>query len=427
MGVLDGRIALVTGASRGIGAAVAKRFAQEGAAVVVTARTEEQRDSRLPGTIHETADAIKASGGIAVAIRADLAKAEDRVFLVQEAQRTLGDPDILVNNAAVTWFYPTPDFPDGRFRTMFEVQVHAPFELSKLVLPAMRRRRRGWILNISSGASRRPQGPPFSISLQRAGTMYGVCKAALERLSVGLAAEVYEDGVAVNSLAPTMIVRTPGVMAHELFPSDPDFADHESVESVAEAALVLCSGNPKLMTARNDYSQELLAEFGTHRELKRVLQTVLFADIVSSTQRAAELGDERWRQVLDAHDALAARIVEQHQGSLVKSTGDGVLATFDGPARGVRCARDLIAAAKGGLDISMRAGLHTGELELRGDDVAGIAVHLAHRVCDLAPAGSVFVSRTVVDLVFGSELRFSEGGEHDLKGVPGRWTLHELV
>ena len=158
-------------------------------------------------------------------------------------------------------------------------------------------------------------------------------------------------------------------------------------------------------------------------DIDRVLATMLFTDIVSSTEQAAELGDARWRELLDRHDELAGREVERHRGIVVKSTGDGLLARFDGPARAVACAgviRDEVA----GLGLRTRAGAHTGEVELRGDDVAGIAVHIASRVADLAGPGEVLVSRTVKDLVTGSGLAFEERGEHVLKGVPDRWHLY---
>jgi NAD(P)-dependent dehydrogenase (short-subunit alcohol dehydrogenase family) len=259
MGLLDGRVALVTGASRGIGEAIARRFADEGAAVAVTARTEQQRDERLPGTIHDTVASIREAGGTAIAIRADLAQPEERTRLVDDATNQLGPPDILVNNAAVTWFLPTTEFPESKFRIMFEVQVRAPFELAQLVIPGMRMRNRGWILNISSGAARHPQGPPFPV--RRTGTVYGMVKAAIERFSTGLAAEVYDDGIAVNALSPSRVVATPGVMLHRLIP-DGAIAEAEPVDVMAEAALVLCSGDPKAMTGRIDYSQELLSELG---------------------------------------------------------------------------------------------------------------------------------------------------------------------
>jgi len=160
--------------------------------------------------------------------------------------------------------------------------------------------------------------------------------------------------------------------------------------------------------------------------LDRTLATVVFTDIVRSTESLADVGDRRWRELLDRHDALVRREIERVQGRLVKATGDGALAVFDGPARAVACAcaiRD--GAAQLGLGI--RAGVHTGEIERRGDDVAGMAVHIAARVEALAQPGEVLVSRTVADLVVGSGLEFADRGTHELKGVPGTWQLFAVV
>jgi class 3 adenylate cyclase len=157
-------------------------------------------------------------------------------------------------------------------------------------------------------------------------------------------------------------------------------------------------------------------------ELERVLATVLFTDIVDSTRRATELGDQKWRGVLDSHDQLAKQTVERHRGTLVKTTGDGILATFDGPGRAVRCAL-AFAQAAGQLGIALRAGLHTGEIEMRGHDIGGIAVHAAARVMAQAQPGETLVSRVVTDLVAGAGLGFAERGSHELKGIPGRWEL----
>ena len=157
-------------------------------------------------------------------------------------------------------------------------------------------------------------------------------------------------------------------------------------------------------------------------EVDRVLASVLFTDIVASTERAAELGDRRWREVLDAHESVSRREVESFRGRLVKTTGDGVLATFDGPARAIRCARAIGDRIRG-LGLEIRAGLHTGEVELRGEDVGGIAVNLAARVMGKAGPGETIVSSTVKDLVVGSGIEFDDRGEHELKGVPGAWRL----
>ena len=157
-------------------------------------------------------------------------------------------------------------------------------------------------------------------------------------------------------------------------------------------------------------------------ETDRVLATVLFTDIVDSTRMAVEVGDQRWHELLDRHDRLAKQTVEKHRGNFVKSTGDGILATFDGPGRAVRCALAFGAAAQQ-MGLPLRAGLHTGEIELRGRDVGGIAVHAAARVMAQCGANEVLVSRVVTDLVAGAGLKFTERGAFDLKGIPGRWEL----
>ena len=157
-------------------------------------------------------------------------------------------------------------------------------------------------------------------------------------------------------------------------------------------------------------------------DLERVLATVLFTDIVDSTQRAAQMGDENWRKLLDQHDRVAGQTVENHRGKLVKSTGDGILATFDGPGRAVRCALSFGAAARQ-LGLPLRAGLHTGEIEVRGRDIGGITVHAAARVMAQSGSNEVLVSRVVTDLVAGADLKFSERGSFELKGLPGRWDL----
>jgi class 3 adenylate cyclase len=157
----------------------------------------------------------------------------------------------------------------------------------------------------------------------------------------------------------------------------------------------------------------------------RVLATVLFTDIVGSTEKAAALGDHRWRDLLDAHHTAIRRTLSRFRGHEIKTTGDGVLATFDGPARGVRCAC-AIADEIRPLGIEVRAGLHTGECEMIDDDVGGIAVHIGARVAALAGAGEVLVSGTVKDLVAGSGLRFGDRGSHSLKGVPGKWRIFKV-
>jgi len=175
-----------------------------------------------------------------------------------------------------------------------------------------------------------------------------------------------------------------------------------------------------------DEVQEFLTGVRGEPELDRVLATVMFTDIVGSTDRAAEVGDRRWHEILDEHDRIVMRQVEHFRGRYIKHTGDGCLATFDGPGRALQCARATTDAI-GKLGIQIRAGLHAGEVEIRGEDVGGIAVHIASRVCGLASPGEVLVSSTVKDLVVGSRTRFDERGERALKGVPGEWRLFSVV
>jgi class 3 adenylate cyclase len=172
-----------------------------------------------------------------------------------------------------------------------------------------------------------------------------------------------------------------------------------------------------------DEVQEFLTGVRPPEEPDRVLATILFIDVVSSTARTAQLGDRRWHDVLDQLDALLHRQVKRFRGTFVKGTGDGALATFDGPARAIQCGCSIAESVRG-LDLEVRCGLHTGELELRDGDVAGFAVNLAARVVDQAKPGEVVISRTVADLVTGSGLGFEDRGRHSLKGVPGEWQLY---
>ena len=168
--------------------------------------------------------------------------------------------------------------------------------------------------------------------------------------------------------------------------------------------------------------EEFLTGTRPEREPDRMLATVMFTDIVESTRRAADMGDRGWRFLLERHDALFRRALERHRGREVKRTGDGFLATFDGPARAIRCAASL-ADAMGSLGLEVRAGLHTGELEVMNGDLGGLAVHIAARVMERAGPCEVLVSSTVRDLVVGSELAFEDRGAHELRGVPGEWRL----
>jgi len=194
------------------------------------------------------------------------------------------------------------------------------------------------------------------------------------------------------------------------------------VELAGEDFLFFAGDSGPMLDAVEEF---LTGQLPAHHS-DRVLATVLFTDIVGSTEFMAQVGDRRWKELLAEHDALVQAEVERFRGQKVKSTGDGALATFDGPGRAIRCAC-AIRDALGSLDIDVRAGLHSGEIELRGDDVAGLAVHIGARVSALAGAGEVFVSSTVRDLVAGSGIDFEDRGEYELKGVPGSWKIYAVA
>lgn len=233
----------------------------------------------------------------------------------------------------------------------------------------------------------------------------------------------------IRNVLPTISV--PVLVLHRT--GDPLFSVEHGrylAEHIPDARYVELPGNDyPFWIGEVDTFLEEIEEFVTGarsiREADRRLATVLFTDVVGSTEQLARSGDRAWRDLLDRHDALMQQELARFGGRQVKTTGDGVLATFDGPARAIRgaCAiRDAVAR----LGIDIRAGLHTGEIELRGDDVAGIAVNIAQRVSSLARSGEVLVSRTVTDLVAGSGLEFEDRGSHELKGVPGRWQLYAV-
>jgi NAD(P)-dependent dehydrogenase (short-subunit alcohol dehydrogenase family) len=255
-GAYAGKVAIVTGASRGIGAAIARRFASEGARVAISARTLLPEDN-VEGSLHETAGEIAAHGGEAMPVACDLSKDDQRQALVATVNDAWGPVDILVNNAAVTFLLPYDEFPEKRWRLMVEVQLWAPFELGQLVVPQMRAQGGGHILNISSRAAIHPFGPPFDKIHDSGFTAYGMVKAGLNRLTTAMAAELYNDHIAVNALAPWDNVDTPGASGHNLVEGFP----LEGTEWMAEAALVLCGAPPQQLTGRVVYSQQLLAEF----------------------------------------------------------------------------------------------------------------------------------------------------------------------
>jgi citronellol/citronellal dehydrogenase len=259
-GQLEGRTAIVTGASRGIGKEIAVLFAREGARVAVAARTEHKGEHELAGSIDETVAQIRAGGGEAISVRCDVSRLDDIERLVETARKEFGPVDVLVNNAALTYFIPVQDFPLRRWQKMLAVDLTAPFLLIQAVLPDMLAAGRGHIINISSRAAIHPQGPPYAVE-GRGGTVYGMVKAGLERLTTGLAHELFGTGIAVNVLSPDSVVATPGVLYHRLIPSADD-PRAEPVEYMAKAVLFLAGCDPKVHTGLVTYSQQLLKQQG---------------------------------------------------------------------------------------------------------------------------------------------------------------------
>jgi class 3 adenylate cyclase len=199
-------------------------------------------------------------------------------------------------------------------------------------------------------------------------------------------------------------------------------------EHIPGARLVELPGDEAFSFGRNDEvlideMEEFLTGARHVSDSDRILATVMFTDIVDSTRRAAELGDRRWRELLETTGTFVGRELERYRGRTVKTMGDGFLATFDGPARAIRCATAIRDSARAQFDLEVRSGLHTGEIEVMGEDVGGLAVHIGARVGAIAGAGEVLVSGTVKDLVVGSGIAFEDRGERELKGVPGEWRL----
>jgi class 3 adenylate cyclase len=281
------------------------------------------------------------------------------------------------------------------------------------------------------GAGKQPQ---FSLNPAQDGDpVYQEATARFERLSAspGAAAAIMRMILAIDVRRLLPAVRIPTLVVYRTADAAHAQGSRYLGANIPGAKTVELRGDvyfPYLgdQDAVVEEIEEFLTGMRSSAAHDRVLATVLFTDIVGSTSTAAKVGDRRWREMLEKHASLSELVIGRYRGRLVKSTGDGVLATFDGPARAVRCAcaiRDAVQTS----DIEIRAGLHTGEIELIGDDVAGIGVNIGQRVSALAGPGEVLVSRTVVDLVAGSGLEFEARGEHELKGVPGTWSLFRVV
>ena len=268
MGRLDDKVVIVTGASRGIGKDIALLFAAEGGKVICAARTVEEGSHPLDGSLNTTIAEIRAAGGEATAAAANISLPEDCEALVQAARDTYGPVDVLVNNAALTYFIPVKDYALNRWMRSWAVNFHAPFILSQLVLEDMMPRGSGSIVNISSGAAIGPgRGPYTDVPPNSGGTCYGAEKAALERFTQGLAQEVYRFGISVTAVSPSQVVPTPGTVFHNLV-SGIDDPRGEHPELMAKAALLLASEPLDDVTGRVTYSQQILKEYGWIDEAK---------------------------------------------------------------------------------------------------------------------------------------------------------------
>jgi class 3 adenylate cyclase len=247
--------------------------------------------------------------------------------------------------------------------------------------------------------------------------------------SPGMALSLWKSLGAIDTRPILASVRVPTLVLHRTDEiAIPVQGGRMLADMIPGARLVELPGNIHVPFGSGDtpHMLDVIEEFLTGArhapDLERILTTVLFTDIVGSTNRAAELGDRHWKELLERHDTVMRRQLARYRGTEVNRTGDGFLATFDGPARAVQCAVSAADALRP-LALDIRAGVHTGECEKRRDGLSGLAVHIGARVAAMAGAGEVLVSRTVKDLVVGSGLRFSDRGEHELKGVPDRWHL----
>ena len=261
MGKLDGKVCVITGASRGIGAEIARLFAAEGGNVVAAARTLREGDHPLEGSLEKTVADIREAGGEATPSAVNISLPEDCERLFEEAHEAYGSVDVLVNNAALTYFIPVKDYPLRRWMRSWAVNFHGPFILSQLAIADMTEGG-GSIVNISSGAAIGPgRGPYPDAPANSGGTCYGAEKAALERFSQGLAQEVYQHGISVTCVSPSQVVPTPGTVFHNLVTGIDD-PRGEHPDLMAKSALLLATEPLDRVTGRVTYSQQILKEFG---------------------------------------------------------------------------------------------------------------------------------------------------------------------
>ena len=261
MGKLDGKVVVVTGTSRGIGAEIARMFASEGGKIVCAARTLHEGEHQYEGSLDKTVGDIRNAGGEATPVAVDISEPDECEKLIRAARNAYGPVDVLVNNAALTYFLPIKDYPLNKWLRSWAVNFHAPFLLSKLVLEDMVPRGSGAIVNISSGAAIGPGRGPYTSNMLPGGTCYGAEKAALERFTQGLAAEVYANGVSVTCFSPSQVVPTPGTVHHRLVKGLDD-PRGEPTSIMAKAALLLATEPIEKVSGRVTYSQQILKEFG---------------------------------------------------------------------------------------------------------------------------------------------------------------------
>lgn len=267
MGKLENKVAIVTGASRGIGKATAVLFAAEGAKVVCAARTMEEGSHKLEGSLRTTVSEIEQAGGTALAVPVDLSDEASCLELIKSAKERFGPVNVLVNNAAVTYFIPIKDMPTGKWDRSWAVGPRAVFILSREVLPDMIEQGSGAIVNVSSGAAIGPGRGPYTTTDPRGGSKYGAQKAAIERFTQGLAEEVYRNGISVTCVSPSQVVPTPGTVHHKLV-TGMDDPRGEPPLMMARAILLLATEPMDKVTGRVTYSQQILKEFGWIEEGK---------------------------------------------------------------------------------------------------------------------------------------------------------------
>lgn len=265
MGKLDDKVVIVTGASRGIGKATAVLFAEEGARVVCAARTMEEGGHKLEGSLKTTVAEIEKKGGTALAVPVDLSDEESCIELVKTAKEQFGPVNVLVNNAAVTYFIPVKDMPTRKWDRSWAVGPRAVFILSREVLPDMIKQHSGAIVNVSSSAAIGPGRGPYKAGGRLGGSKYGAQKAAIERFTQSLAEEVYSEGISVTCVAPSVVVPTPGTIHHNLV-TGMDDPRGEPPEYMARAILILATEPLDKVTGRVTYSQVILKEHGLIEE-----------------------------------------------------------------------------------------------------------------------------------------------------------------